>query len=109
MNDKFHNLYSLLSIIRMIKSRRMRWVEHVTCMREKRNVRNILIGKPEGRRPHRRPGYRWEDIIKIELKKLGMGGGGMDSFHMAQDRDQWDGSCEHSTEPTGSIKGSKFD
>lgn len=70
-NDKPHNLYSLLNIIRMIKPRRMRWMEHVTCMREMRNVYNILVGNPKGRRPHRRPGYRWEDINKIEHMETG--------------------------------------
>jgi hypothetical protein len=47
-NKELHNLYSLLSIIRIIKSRRMRWAGHVAQMREKRNVYRLLEGKAEG-------------------------------------------------------------
>jgi hypothetical protein len=50
-NQKFHELYSLPSIIRMIKSRRMRWAGHVTLIEEKLNSYRILVGKPEGKRP----------------------------------------------------------
>jgi hypothetical protein len=49
--EELHNLYSSPSIIRMIKSRRMRWAGHVTRMGEKRNAYRILVGKPEGKRP----------------------------------------------------------
>jgi hypothetical protein len=54
-NEKLHNLYSWPSIIRIIKSRRMRWVGHVARMGEKRNVYRLLVGKPEGKRPLGRP------------------------------------------------------
>jgi hypothetical protein len=54
-NEELHNLYSSSSIIRIIKSRRMRWVGHVARMGEKRNVYRLLIGKPEGKRPLGRP------------------------------------------------------
>jgi hypothetical protein len=54
-NEELHNLYSSLSIIRMIKSRRMRWVVHVAQTREKRNAYRILVGKPEGKTPLGRP------------------------------------------------------
>jgi hypothetical protein len=47
-NEEFHNLYPSPSIIRMIKSRMMRWAWHVACMREKMNAYRILVGKPEG-------------------------------------------------------------
>jgi hypothetical protein len=50
-NEELHNLYSLPSTIRMIKSRRMRWAGHVARMGEKRNAYRILVGKPEGMRP----------------------------------------------------------
>jgi hypothetical protein len=50
-NEEFHNLYSSPSIIRIIKSRRMRWTGHVARMGEKRNVYRLLVGKPEGKRP----------------------------------------------------------
>jgi hypothetical protein len=54
-NEEFHNLYSSPSIIRFIKSRRMRWAGHVARMGEKRNVYRLLVGKPEGKRPLGRP------------------------------------------------------
>jgi hypothetical protein len=50
-NEELHNFYSLPNIIRMIKSRRMRWAGHVARMGETRNAYRILMGKPEGRRP----------------------------------------------------------
>jgi hypothetical protein len=59
--------HSSPSIIRMIKSRKMRWAEHVARMGEKRNVYRILVGKPEAKRPLGRPRRRWEDNIKIYL------------------------------------------
>jgi hypothetical protein len=68
-NEELHNLYSSPSIIRMIKSRRIRWVGHVARMGEKRNAYRILVGKPEGKRLLRRPRRRWEDNIRIGLKR----------------------------------------
>jgi hypothetical protein len=58
-NEELHNLYSSSNIIRMIKSRRMRWAGHVGRMRKTRNAYRILVGKPEGRRPLERPRSRW--------------------------------------------------
>jgi hypothetical protein len=66
-SQEFHNLYSSPSIIRIIKSRRMRWAEHVARMGEKKNVYRLLVGKPEGKRPLGRPRPRWIDNIKINL------------------------------------------
>jgi hypothetical protein len=57
-NEELHNLYSSPSIIRTIKSRRMRWAEHVARMGEKRNVYRLLVRKPEGKRPLGRPRRR---------------------------------------------------
>jgi hypothetical protein len=57
-NEELHNLYSSPRIIRMIKSRRMRWAEHVVRMGEKRNTCRILVGKPEGKIPLGRPWRR---------------------------------------------------
>jgi hypothetical protein len=57
-NEKLHNLYSSASIIRIIKSRRMRWAGHVARMGEKRNVYWLLVGKPEEKRPLGRPRHR---------------------------------------------------
>jgi hypothetical protein len=48
-NEELHNLHSSIYIIKVIKSRRMRWAGHVACMGEKRNAYRILVGKPEGR------------------------------------------------------------
>jgi hypothetical protein len=50
-NEELHNLYSLSSVIRKIKSRRMRWAGHVARIGVKRNACRILVGKPEGKRP----------------------------------------------------------
>jgi hypothetical protein len=61
LHEELHNLYSSPNIIRMIKSRRMRWARHVACMGVKRNAYRILVGKPEGR-----PRRRWVDNIKID-------------------------------------------
>jgi hypothetical protein len=74
-------------MIRMIKSRRMRWAGNVARMGEKRNAYRILVGKPEGKRPLGRHRRRWEDNIKMDLGEIGLGG--MDWIDLAQDRDQW--------------------
>jgi hypothetical protein len=66
-NKDLHNLYFSPSIIIIIKSRRMRWVGHVARMGGKRNVYRLLVGKPEGKRPLRRPRRRWIDNIKMDL------------------------------------------
>jgi hypothetical protein len=72
--------------VRVIKARRMRWVGHVTCMGEVRGAYNILVGKPEGRRPLGRPRHIWEDNIKMDLRE---GFGDLDWIHLAQDKDRW--------------------
>jgi hypothetical protein len=71
---QFHNLYSSPSIIRIIKSRRMRLVGHIARMGEKRNACRLLVGKPEGKRPLGRPRCRWVDNIKIDLREIGWDG-----------------------------------
>jgi hypothetical protein len=65
--EELHSLNSSPSIIRMIKSRNMRWVGHVARMGEKRNAYRILIAKPDGKRPLARPRHRWEDNIRTDL------------------------------------------
>jgi hypothetical protein len=68
-NEELHNLYSSPSIIRMIKSRRMRLAGHLLRMGETRKAYRILVGRPEGKGPLGRPRYRWVDNIKIILEK----------------------------------------
>jgi hypothetical protein len=58
-NEELHNLYSSSSIIRIIKSRRMRWAGHVARIGEGRNVYRLLVGKPERKRPLGRQRRRW--------------------------------------------------
>jgi hypothetical protein len=82
-----HRLYSSPNIIRVIKSRRMRWVGHVARMREIRNSYKILVGKPEGKIPLEHLDVDGEDDIKTDLGKTGLKG--VDWNHLAQDRDRW--------------------
>jgi hypothetical protein len=70
--EELHDLYSSPTILRMIKSRRIRWAEHVARMGEGRGVCRVLVGKPEGNRPLGRPRRRWEDNIKIVFQKVGL-------------------------------------
>jgi hypothetical protein len=71
-NEELHNLYASPSIIRIIKSRKMRWAGHVARMGEKRDVYRLLIGKPEGKRPLGRPRRSCIDNIKKDLLKIGV-------------------------------------
>jgi hypothetical protein len=82
-NEELHDLYSSPSIIRIIKSRRMRWAGHVARMGEKRNAYRLLVGK----RPLGRPRRRWVGTIKMDLLEIGWGG--VDWIGLAQDRDMW--------------------
>jgi hypothetical protein len=86
-NEELHNLYSSPNIIRMIKSRRMRWAGHVARMGEKRIAYRILVGKPEGKKLLRRPRRRWVEYIKIDLREIGWDD--VDWIDLAQDRGQW--------------------
>jgi ribosome biogenesis protein Tsr3 len=79
----------LPSIIRRIKSRRMRRVGHVARVGEKRNAYRLLVGKPEGKRPLGRARRRWLDNIKMDLLEIGWGC--VDQIGLAQDRDKWRG------------------
>jgi hypothetical protein len=72
-NEELHISYSSPNIIRQIKSRRMRWAGHVARMGEERNVYKVLTGKPEGKRPLGRPRRRWENGIRMDLRKIGLG------------------------------------
>jgi hypothetical protein len=86
-NKELHDLYSSPSIIRIIKSRRMRWASHVSRMGEKRNSYRLLVGKPEGKRPLGRPTRRWVDNIRMDLPKVGWGD--VDWIVLVQDRNRW--------------------
>jgi hypothetical protein len=73
-NDELHSLYSSPNIVRVIKSRRMRWVGRVARMEEGRGVYRVLVGKSEGRRSLGRPRRRWEDNIKMYFREIGIDG-----------------------------------
>jgi hypothetical protein len=83
-NDELPDLYSSPSIIRIIKSRRMRWAEHVARMGDKRNAYRLLVEKPEGKRPLGRPRHRCVDNIRMDLGEVGWGD--VDWIGLAQNR-----------------------
>jgi hypothetical protein len=78
-HEELHGLYSSPSIFRLIKARTIRWVGHVAGMGEVRGAYNVLVGKPERRRPLGRPRRRWEDNIEMDLREI-VWGCGLDSF-----------------------------
>jgi hypothetical protein len=80
-------LYKFYCIIRIIKSRRMRWAGHVARMVEKRIAYRLLVGKPEGKRPLGRPRRRWVDNSRMDLGEVGWGD--MDWIDLAKDRNRW--------------------
>jgi len=87
-NEELNVLYCSPNIVRVIKSRRMRWAGHVACMWERRGIYRVLVGKREGKRPLGRPRHRWGDNIKLDLLEVGCGG--MDLIELAQGRGrQW--------------------
>jgi len=84
--EELNDLYSSPNIVRVIKSRRMRWAGHVVRMGEERGMCRVLVGKPEGRRPLGRPRRRWVINIRMDLQEVGCGH--MDWTGLAQDRDR---------------------
>ena len=86
-NEELSDLYCLPNIVRVVKSRRMRWAGHVARMGEGRGVYRVLVGKPEGKRSLGRPRRRWEANIKMDLQEVGAGCGVW--MELAQDRDRW--------------------
>ena len=86
-NEELNDLYSSPNIVRVIKSRRMRWARHVARMGEERRAYRVLVGKTEGKRPLGRPRCRWVDNIRMDLQEVGCGY--VDWIGLAQDRDMW--------------------
>jgi hypothetical protein len=86
-NDELHSLYASPNIVRMIKSRRMRWAGNVARLGQGRGDYRVLIGRPESERPLGRPKRRWEDNIKLDLREIGIDGA--NCIRLAQDRVQW--------------------
>jgi hypothetical protein len=79
-----YSLHSSPKIVRVIKSRRMRWAGHVAHMAEGRGVYRVLVGWPEGKRPLGRPRHRWEDNIKMDFREIGIDG--TNRIRLAPDR-----------------------
>jgi len=86
-NEELNDLYSSSNIVRVIKSRRMRWAGHVARMGEERGVYMVFVGEREGRRPLGRPRCRWVDNIRMDLQEVECGYMGW--IGLAQDRDRW--------------------
>jgi hypothetical protein len=74
-NEELNDLYSLSVIVRVIKSRRMRWTGRVPHTGERRVIYRVLVGKPEGKRPLGRSRCRWENNIKMDLQEKDVGVG----------------------------------
>jgi hypothetical protein len=66
--EELHNSYASPFVIRVIKSRRMRWTGRVACMGEMRNPYKILARKPDAKKPLGRPMSRWEDNIRMDVR-----------------------------------------
>jgi hypothetical protein len=86
-NEELSDRYSLPNIVRVVKSRRMRWAGQVARKRAGRGVHRVLVGKSEGMRPLGRPRRRWKVNIKMDLQEVGGDYG--DWMELAQDRDRW--------------------
>jgi PAS domain-containing protein len=85
-NKELNDLSSSPNVVRRMKSRKMRWAEHVERMGERRGIYRVLVGKPERKRLLGRPRCRWDNTIKMVLQEVGYGG--MDWIELAQDRDR---------------------
>jgi len=72
-NEELNDLYCSPNIVRVIKSRRMKWAGHVACMGEERGVYRVLVGKAEGKRPLGRPRRRCVYNIRMDLQEVGCG------------------------------------
>jgi len=72
-NEELNDLYCSTNIVRVIKSRRMRWAGHVARMDEEKGVYRVLVGKPAGKKPLERRSRRWVDNIRMDLQEVGCG------------------------------------
>jgi hypothetical protein len=81
--NMYHYTNASLTIVRVMKSKRMRWAGNVARMGERRDLYCDLVGKPEGKGSLGRPRRRWEDNIGMDLQ------GRVDWIELAQDRDRW--------------------
>ena len=70
--EKLHSLYRSANIVRVIKSRRLKWAGHETRMEEDRSAFKILTRTPTGKRPSGRPKRGWEGNIRMVLKEIGI-------------------------------------
>ena len=84
-NDELHSLYRSSNIVRVIKSRRLRWAGHVARMEKGRSAFKIFTGIPTGKSPLGKPRHRWEDNIRMRLKEIGINMRNL--VDLAQDRD----------------------
>jgi hypothetical protein len=73
-NNELQSLYFSPNIVRVIKSRRMRWAGHVALRGEGRGIYRVLVSRPKEKRPLGRPRCRWEDNIKVDLREIGING-----------------------------------
>ena len=81
------SLYRSPNVVRVIKSRRLRWAGHVARMEEGRSTLKILTGSPAGKGPLGRPRHRWEDNIRMDLKEIGINA--RNWVDLAKDMDYW--------------------
>ena len=86
-NEKLNDLSCSPNIIKVIKTRRIRWAWHVVLIGEGRGLCRSLVGKPEGKRTPGRTRRRWEDNTKMDLQEMGCAG--MDWIGLNQDRSSW--------------------
>ena len=86
-NEELLSLYRSPNIVRVIKSRRLRWAGHIARMEEGRSAYKILRGKPTRKRPLGRPRRTWQDNIRTDLEEIVINAGNLvDSI---QDMDFW--------------------
>ena len=86
-NKELHSLYRSTNIVRVIKSRRLRWASHVARITQGRSTFTILIAMSIGRKPLGRPRHRWDDTVRMDLIEIGIS---MRNWvDLALNRDYW--------------------